>query len=66
MTPISGDGIFAVSSDAGFLATIEGWGPLSGAPVFTFPNLQEAYGQLEAYDPLLLLVDRRTEAAREG
>ena len=61
MTTVMGDGVFAVSDNAALLETLEHWGPLEGAPVFSFPTLQEAYSQLEAYDPLFLLLDRRTE-----
>ena len=61
MPSVMGDGIVVVSGDRALLETLESWGPLEGAPIFTFPGLQEAYGQLEAYDPLLLLIDRRSE-----
>ena len=61
MSPVMDDGFFVVSDDRDLMATLERWGPLEGAPAFSFASLQEAYGQLEAYDPLLLLLDRRSE-----
>jgi DNA-binding NtrC family response regulator len=61
MSSVMNDGFFVVSGDAALLEALESWGPLEGAPAFGFANLQEAYGQLEAYDPLLLLLDRRSE-----
>ncbi len=61
MPPVMDDGYFVVSGDTGLLKAMEDWGPLEGAPAFSFANLQDAYAQLEAYDPLLLLIDRRSE-----
>ena len=58
---VQADGLFVVSAERGFVATVEAWGPVAGAPVFAFPSLQAAYGALDAYDPLILLVDRRSE-----
>jgi DNA-binding NtrC family response regulator len=55
------DGLFVVSREPSLLAAVEGWGPLLGAPIFSHPTLQAAYTALEAYRPLLLLLDRRSE-----
>jgi len=55
------DGLFVVSRDPSLLAAFEGWGPLLGAPIFSHPTLQAAYAALDAYRPLLLLLDRRSE-----
>ncbi len=63
MPPVMDDGFFVVSGDDRLLESLESWGPLEGAPAFVFGSLQDAYSQLEAYDPLLLLLDRRSETA---
>ncbi len=56
------DSLFIVTREESLLRRIEEWGQLENAPLLVYPSLQEAYGQLDAYDPLLLVVDRRSEA----
>jgi len=60
-SPLRADGFFLVSRDPSLLAAVASWGPLEGTPVFDYPSLQAAYGALDAYQPLILLLDRRSE-----
>ena len=55
------DSLFIVSREPELLSQLERWGLIEGAPALVHESLGEAYGQLEAYRPLILLVDRRSE-----
>ncbi|MCP4548773.1 MAG: sigma-54-dependent Fis family transcriptional regulator [bacterium] len=55
------DSVFIVTREQELLDQVDQWGLLEGAALITFSSLKEAYSQLDTYNPLLLLVDRRSE-----
>ncbi|MBN2169920.1 MAG: hypothetical protein JW819_01210, partial [Candidatus Krumholzibacteriota bacterium] len=56
------ESVFIVSREPALLEPVREWGQLEDAPLLLFDTLQDAYGQLEAYTPLILIVDRRSES----